>query len=64
MDIRQFRTLHRKAAPLVLLPLTVTVFTGVFYRLGKSWLGLNRDQLHFLMKGNIWGQPLSRFMYS
>jgi hypothetical protein len=49
MDIRQFRTLHRKVAPLVLLPLTVTVFTGVSYRLGKSWLGLNRDQLHFLM---------------
>ena len=61
MDIRQFRTLHRKVAPIVLLPLTFTVFTGVFYRLGKSWLGLNRDQLHFLMvihEGEYFGETL------
>ncbi|MGF1521933.1 MAG: PepSY domain-containing protein [Leptolyngbyaceae cyanobacterium] len=36
-------------APLVFLPLFVTVSTGVAYRLGKSWLGLTRDQVHFLM---------------
>jgi len=49
MDIRQFRKLHRTLAPIVLLPLTVTIFTGVVYRLGKSWFGLSRDQVHFLM---------------
>ncbi|NER83906.1 MAG: PepSY domain-containing protein [Leptolyngbya sp. SIO1D8] len=36
-------------APLVLLPLLITVTTGVVYRLGKSWFGLTRDQVHFLM---------------
>ncbi len=27
----------------------VTMLTGVVYRLGKSWFGLSRDQIHFLM---------------
>ena len=44
-----FRKLHRTLAPIVLLPLLVTVTTGVTYRLGKSWFGLSRDQVHFLM---------------
>ncbi|MDY7015885.1 MAG: PepSY domain-containing protein [Cyanobacteriota bacterium] len=43
------RKLHRTLAPVVLLPLIVTVFTGVSYRLGKSWFGLSRDQVHWLM---------------
>ncbi|MGF1494251.1 MAG: PepSY domain-containing protein [Microcoleaceae cyanobacterium] len=43
------RKLHSSLAPVVLQPLIVTVFTGVAYRLGKSWLGLSRDQVHFLM---------------
>lgn len=48
-------------APIVLLPLFITVFTGVAYRLGKSWLGLSRDQVHFLMvihEGEYLGQTL------
>lgn len=49
MDTRKFRQLHRTLAPIVLLPLTITIFTGVVYRLGKSWFGLSRDQVHFLM---------------
>ncbi|NJL01496.1 MAG: PepSY domain-containing protein [Spirulinaceae cyanobacterium RM2_2_10] len=36
-------------APIILLPFLVTAFTGVAYRLGKSWFGLSRDQVHFLM---------------
>lgn len=44
-----FRKLHATVAPFVLLPLFITVCTGVMYRLGKSWLGLTRDQVHFLM---------------
>ncbi len=44
-----FRKLHHQVAPIVLIPLLVTAFTGVCYRLGKSWLGLSRDQVHFLM---------------
>ena len=44
-----FRRLHATMAPFVFLPLLITVTTGVAYRLGKSWLGLTRDQVHFLM---------------
>lgn len=49
MNIRTFRQIHRTVAPLVLLPLLVTVTTGLVYRLGKSWFGLSRDQVHILM---------------
>ena len=33
----------------MLLPLFITAPTGVTYRLGKSWFGLARDQVHFLI---------------
>lgn len=47
--VKTIRQFHAALAPIVLLPLVVTVTTGVTYRLGKSWLGLSRDQVHFLM---------------
>ena len=59
--MRQFRQLHRTVAPIVLLPIFITVLTGVTYRLGKSWFGLSRDQVHFLMvlhEGEYLGQTL------
>ena len=40
---------HRLMAPLVVLPLLVTVSTGVTYRLAKDWGGLSREQVHWLM---------------
>jgi len=43
------RQLHRTVAPIVLLPLLITMATGVIYRLSKDWFGLSRDQVHFLM---------------
>lgn len=46
---KKIREYHSIIAPIVLLPLVITVFTGVIYRLGKSWFGLSRDQVHFLM---------------
>ena len=45
----RIRQLHATLAPFVLLPLLVTVTTGIAYRLGKSWGGLSRDQVHWLM---------------
>jgi DMSO/TMAO reductase YedYZ heme-binding membrane subunit len=59
MNFAKFRQLHATMAPIVMLPLFVTVFTGVIYRLGKSWFGLSRDQVHFLMvihEGEYLGQ--------
>ncbi len=64
MDIRQFRKLHQTVAPIVLLPLLVTVCTGVTYRIAKSWFGLSRDQVHWLMtlhEGEYLGQTLEPF---
>ncbi len=46
---QKFRKLHRIVAPIVFLPLFVTVITGVAYRLGRNWFGLSKDQAHILM---------------
>ena len=58
------RKLHGTLAPIVLLPLLMTVTTGVAYRLSKDWLGLPRDQVHFLMtlhEGEYLGSTLEPF---
>ncbi len=49
MKINQIRQWHRTLAPIVMLPLLITVSTGVTYRLAKDWFRLSRDQVHFLM---------------
>jgi hypothetical protein len=62
--LRTVRKLHGAIAPFVLLPLLVTVATGVAYRLGKSWFNLSRDQVHFLMtihEGEYFGPTLEPF---
>lgn len=43
------RELHRTLAPWVLLPLLVTMTSGVTYRLARDWFGCSRDQVHWLM---------------
>lgn len=43
------RRAHATVAPLVLLPLLLTVCTGTSYRLLRDWGGLGRDQAHWLM---------------
>lgn len=58
------RKLHSTVAPIVMLPLLVTVTTGVTYRLSKDWFGLTRDQVHFLMvihEGEYLGPHLEPF---
>ncbi len=59
-----FRQFHRQLAPVVMLPFLVTAITGVAHRLGKSWLGLSKQQVHFLMvihEGEYLGQGLKPF---
>jgi hypothetical protein len=46
---QKLRKFHKIVAPIVFLPLFVTVITGVAYRLGRNWFGLSRDQAHILM---------------
>ena len=43
------RELHHRIAPFVLLPLFVTVCSGVGYRLARDWFGASREQVHWLM---------------
>ena len=64
MKTQQFREFHRNFAPIILLPLLITILTGVTYRIGKSWFGLSRDQVHFLMvihEGEYFGKILEPF---
>jgi uncharacterized iron-regulated membrane protein len=35
-----FRKLHRKLAPIIVLPLGMSAVTGIFFRVGQSWVGL------------------------
>ena len=37
MDMRSLRKLHRQIAPILFLPLFLTAFTGVAYRVARSW---------------------------
>lgn len=46
---QQLRRAHAALAPVVLLPLLLTVCTGLGYRLLRDWGGLSRDQAHVLM---------------
>ena len=45
----RLRELHGALAPVVLLPLLLTVATGLSYRVLRDWGGLGRDQAHWLM---------------
>ena len=45
----RMRELHQRIAPFVLLPLFVTVCSGVGYRLARDWFGASREQVHWLM---------------
>lgn len=45
----RLRQAHAALAPIALLPLTITVTTGVSYRVLRDWAGLGRDQTHLLM---------------
>ena len=59
------RELHRAIAPFVMLPLLVTVTSGVGYRLARDWFGLGREQVHWLMtlhEGEWLGSTLEPFV--
>jgi len=49
MTLRALRQLHRRIAPIVLLPLLVTAATGITYRLSQDWFGIDNDRVSFLM---------------
>lgn len=55
------RRLHRRLAPLLLLPLLIAALTGVVARLGRSWFGMPRSvagALFSIHEGGFLGDPL------
>ncbi len=58
---KQFRAIHRKAAPLLFIPLLITAITGIGYRLGRSWFGASDGFASLMMtfhEGRYLGRPL------
>ncbi|MGC6483092.1 MAG: PepSY domain-containing protein [Synechococcus sp.] len=47
--LRRIRQLHRWVAPFVVLPLFISLTTGVGYRIARDWGGVDRAQVHWLM---------------
>ncbi|MBE9143154.1 PepSY-associated TM helix domain-containing protein [Planktothrix mougeotii] len=61
MQNLQFRKFHRKIAPIVFIPLFLTAFTGMVYRLGRTWMGLSEEKADILLmihQGEFLGKPL------
>ena len=58
--VAMVRRWHGRIGPFLLLPLLNSALTGVTYRLAKDWLGLEREQVHWLMvlhEGEWLGAP-------
>mgnify|MGYP006271205237 CR=1 FL=1 len=56
-----FRAIHRLLAPIFFLPLTVSALTGIAYRLGRSWLGMEKKQAEIFLEihqGEYFGEFL------
>lgn len=56
-----WRKLHRKIAPILLLPLLLSALSGVAFRVGRSWFGLSDDFGDLMMvihEGKYLGKPL------
>lgn len=57
----QFRKFHRKIAPIIFIPLFLTAFTGMAYRLGRTWMGMPKDKAEILLtihQGEFLGEGL------
>jgi hypothetical protein len=56
-----FRTLHRKSAPIIFIPLFLTALTGIAFRLGRTWFGIPDDVAEWFLvihQGEFLGQML------
>lgn len=64
MKSKDLRQLHRKIAPIVFLPLFITAFTGVSYRVARSWFGASDkigEVLMLIHQGTFLGKELRVF---
>ncbi|AFZ51272.1 hypothetical protein [Dactylococcopsis salina] len=66
MDMRSLRKLHRRIAPILFLPLFLTAFTGVAYRVANSWFN-TPDRvgaiLMYFHQGTFLGEELRVFYF-
>ena len=63
--LAKLRIFHTQVAPVVVIPLFVTVLSGVAYRLARDWFGFHRDEVHWLMsihEGEWLGPSLEPFV--
>ncbi|BFM40225.1 PepSY domain-containing protein [Synechocystis sp. LKSZ1] len=59
-----FSKIHRKIAPILLIPLLLTAVSGLAYRLGRSWFGLDDEFGELMMslhEGRFLGDGLVPF---
>ena len=63
--LARLRRWHALIAPVVVLPLLITVSSGMGYRLLRDWGGLSRDQVHGLMvlHEGEWLGPVGKSWY-
>lgn len=64
MSSMNFRKLHSKMALIVFIPLLLSAFSGVAYRIGRSWFGQSDQFGEFMMvihEGRFLGQALVPF---
>ncbi len=45
-----FRAVHKLLSPILFLPLLISVLTGITYRVGKAWLGLEDKYVKVFLK--------------
>jgi hypothetical protein len=45
-----WRSIHQFLAPIAMLPLLVSIVTGVGYRLGRNWLNVPKSEIGILLK--------------
>ena len=64
MNKRNLRKWHRLLAPIVFLPLFATAFTGVAYRVARTWFGAPDEVgelLLYVHQGTFLGKDLRVF---
>lgn len=44
------RTLHKSLSPILFLPLLISALSGIIYRIGKAWLGLEDKYVKVFLK--------------
>lgn len=61
MNPAKLRKIHRKIAPIIFIPLTLSALTGIAYRVGRTWFKIPSDIADIFLiihQGEYLGEPL------